>query len=187
MKKEEAVKSLLDFADYMVEVEDDFAKINEAGKEVRRKSFSANSVWTYLLSFLSKLSFIYTILSIWSLILCGIKNIQNMSELESIAMKILNPFPLAFIVSFLLGSLWFYFFINESKRNVSAENKYLKAKSEMEDIYSKIIEQYNGYENPPVSIEYSNPYFLLDVVEILENSKTEIPLSEAIAIAEKNN
>ena len=188
MKKEEIVRSLLDFADHMCAVEDDFRNLREKRDDLLSKSLAANSLWKGFLSVLSRLFFVSAGISAWIVFLCKVRglNAGNMDKAANIVKNIFCPFPMAFLVFFAAACLFAFFGIKERNASIKAEKDYRKIKNEVEKTYSDIQEQYNGYENPPVPIEYSNPYFVLDIVDVIENSEEDISVSEAIGIVKNN-
>lgn len=189
MKKEEIVKSLLDFADHMCAVEDEFKKMRENSDEVLSKSAAANSIWKDILSFISKIFFVLTGLSIWITVLAKIKgmSLNNLSGAELFVKNICCPFPMAFIAFFGMACLFTFFSFREQKSLLKAEKEFFVARSKINAAFEEIKEKYSEYENPPVPLEFSNPYFVLDMVEIIENSEEDISITEAISMLRKKD
>lgn len=189
MTREEKTNDLLNFAQYMDEVEDDFAEINKVKKEIENKKGGAYSLWGRFLSFLSRGCFLYSFLSIYVSICLKIRhqNIAELSLFEGGFCKVLMPIPFIFVLTLILAGLFLYWSKIETKKQIQEIKLLETLKAKFNDLFQNIKEQYDGYENPPVSLEYSNPYFLLDLIDYIENSNNDISINDAITIISKKN
>ena len=183
MLKEEKTKKLLDFAQYMDEVEDDFAEISKVKKEIENKKGGAYSIWSNFLQAIARGMLLYSVLSVYASFAFGIKyqNISEVTKIDKMVSIVLNPIPFIFILTLILSGIFFYWASKERKNEINANKELRVLEARNKDLFSNIKEQYDGYENPPVAFQYSNPYFLLDVISYLEDSEEELSIDEAIS------
>ena len=189
MSKEEQTKKLLDFAQYMDEVEDDFAEIGKVKKEIECKKGDAYSLWGNFLRTVARGLLLYALLSVYVSIAFNMKyqNVADATLFDAIFKIVFNPIPYVFILALVLSGIFFYWAFKESKNQINANKDLRVLESRNKDLFSNIKEQYDGYENPPVAFKYSNPYFILDIIDEIENSEKEISIDEAISRIAENN
>lgn len=189
MLKEEQTKKLLDFAQYMDEVEDDFAEIRKVKKEIENKKGGAYSLWSRFLQTVARGLLLYSVLSVYVSFAFSIKyqSVAEATNLDKVFLIAFNPIPYVFVLALILSSVFFYWASKERKNQINANKELRVLEARNKDLFSNIKEQYDGYENPPVAFQYSNPYFLLDVIDTLENSEEEISIDEAISLVTGNN
>lgn len=189
MTREEKTNDLLDFAQYMDEVENDFTEISKVKKQIEAKKSGAYSLWGRFLSFLSRGCFLYSVLSIYASVCLKIRHqaITDLILFERRFCKILMPIPFIFALTLILSVLFLYWARIETQKQVKEIKLLETLKARCNDLFQNIKEQYDGYENPPVSLEYSNPYFLLDVIALIEDSNDDISINDAIATVAKKH